>query len=197
MRIISGKHKGRRIELGKHNPADIRPTSDFAREAIFNILAHSKHGLNGHSFEDQRVLDVFCGTGAFGLEALSRGAAEVTFIDQAREAIVTARQNAERLGETEHADFLLADATKLSRARKTYSLIFLDPPYFGKLIVPTLKSLHSGGWIDKDALIILEHDAKETIELPEGFSVIDERRYGRAMVKLLNIPSPLRGEGGA
>src|SRR5271156_2633670 len=113
MRIISGKHKGRRIELGK-DVGDIRPTSDFAREAIFNILAHGKHGLNGHTFDGQRVLDVFCGTGAFGLEALSRGAAEVTFIDQAREAITTVRHNAERLHETDNVDFLLADATRLS-----------------------------------------------------------------------------------
>ncbi len=64
----------------------------------------------------------------------------------------------------------------------SYSLVFLDPPYFGKLIPPTLKSLHAGGWIDKDALIIIEHDAKETIDLPEPFTVIDERKYGRAMV---------------
>ncbi len=184
MRIISGKHRGRRIELGKEADA-IRPTSDFAREAIFNILAHSKHGLNGHTFEGQRVLDVFCGTGAFGLEALSRGAAEVTFVDQAREAMATVRHNVERFGELEHADFLLIDATKLSRARKNYSLIFLDPPYFSKLIAPTLKKLQEGGWIGEDALIVAEHDAKEIIELPEGFSVIDQRRYGRAVVELI------------
>jgi len=185
MRIIAGKHKGRRIELGKNVGDAIRPTSDFAREAIFNILAHGKHGLNGHTFEGQRVLDVFCGTGAFGLEALSRGAAEVTFIDKAREAISTVRQNAERFGEIDAVDFVLADASKLSRARKTYSLVFLDPPYFGKLIPPTLLSLHAGGWLDKESLIVIEHDAKEAVELPKDFSVIDERKYGRAMVKLL------------
>jgi len=187
MRIIAGKHKGRRIELGKDAGDTIRPTSDFAREAIFNILAHGKHGLNGHTFEDKRVLDVFCGTGAFGLEALSRGAAEVTFIDHAKEAIATVRHNAERLHETDNVDFVLADATRLARTREPYSLIFLDPPYFSKLIAPTLKSLKEGGWIGADALIIVEHDAKETIDLPEGFSVIDERRYGRATVELVKL----------
>ncbi|MDE3060299.1 MAG: 16S rRNA (guanine(966)-N(2))-methyltransferase RsmD [Pseudomonadota bacterium] len=188
MRIIAGKHKGRRIELGK-DTGDIRPTSDFAREAIFNILAHGKHGLNGHSFEGQRVLDLFCGTGAFGLEALSRGADYAMFVDQSREAIAIARQNAERLHEEQSADFLLADATKLPQARKPFSLIFLDPPYFKGLIEPTLKSLHAGGWIAKDALIIAEHDAKEKVEIPTSFSVIDERKYGRAVVKLIVIPA--------
>ena len=187
MRIIAGKHKGRRIELGKGAGDSIRPTSDFAREAIFNVLAHSKHGLNGHTFEGQRVLDVFCGTGAFGLEALSRGAAAVTFIDQARQAIAVTRHNVELLNETNNVDFVLADATRLGRSRKTYSLVFLDPPYFGRLIPPTLASLHDGGWLDKDALIIVEHDAKEKIELPEPFTAIDERRYGRAMVELVKL----------
>jgi 16S rRNA (guanine966-N2)-methyltransferase len=186
MRIIAGKHKGRRIELPK-DASGIRPTSEFAREAIFNILVHGKNGLNGHTFEDKQVLDLYCGTGAFGLEALSRGAAKVTFIDKAREAIATARHNAERMKETDSVEFLQADATKLMRARKPYSLIFIDPPYFSKLIPPTLASLHDGGWIDKDAVIVIERDAKEDIALTAPFSIIDERRYGRAIINLVKI----------
>ncbi|MFO0388177.1 MAG: 16S rRNA (guanine(966)-N(2))-methyltransferase RsmD [Alphaproteobacteria bacterium] len=186
MRIISGKHKGRRIEVSKEM-GDIRPTSDFAREAIFNILSHSKVGLNGHTFTDKQVLDVFCGTGAFGLEALSRGAAKVTFVDKSREAIAIARHNAERMHEEGNAEFILTDASKLSRARRAYDLIFLDPPYFSKLIPTTLASLRDGGWIAEDAVIVAEHDAKETIELPEGFEKLDERRYGRAVVELIRL----------
>ena len=186
MRIISGKHKGRKIELGKEAADIVRPTSDFAREAIFNILTHGKHGLNGHSFVDKEVLDIFCGTGAFGLEALSRGATRVLFIDQAREAIANTRYNVMKMNETESADFMLADATKLGKAKKPYPLIFLDPPYFGKMIEPALKSLHAGGWIAEDGLLIVEHDSKEQITLPEPFVILDERRYGRAVVKLLN-----------
>ena len=186
MRIIAGKHKGRRIEF-KDSSGAIRPTSDFAREAIFNILAHGKHGLNGHTFEDKRVLDMFCGTGAFGLEALSRGAAEVTFIDMARDAIASARHNAERFHETENVHFLNLDATKLPKARQSYSLVFLDPPYFSKLIAPTLESLRKGGWLEDDALIIAEHDAKEIITIPEPFELLDERHYGRAAVKLVRL----------
>lgn len=187
MRIISGKHKGRRIEFPREAADIIRPTSEFAREAIFNILTHGKHGLNGHTFDGKRVLDVFCGTGAFGLEALSRGAKTVTFVDQAREAIATARHNAERIGETGQADFMLANATQLAPARQKYDLIFLDPPYFSKLISPTLKSLHAGGWIAQDGIVVIEHDEKEEVEIPAPFMRVDERRYGRAIIELLKV----------
>jgi 16S rRNA (guanine966-N2)-methyltransferase len=187
MRIISGKHKGRKIELGKEAADIVRPTSDFAREAIFNILIHGKHGQNGHSFIEKEVLDVFCGTGAFGLEALSRGASRILFIDQSREALANARYNATKMNEVDAVDFMLADATKLGRARKTYPLVFLDPPYFGKMLEPTLKSLHAGNWVDKDSLVIIEHDAKEQVAVPDIFSILDERRYGRAVIKLLKL----------
>ena len=180
MRIVAGKHKGRRIEIAKE-ATGIRPTSEFAREAIFNILTHR------YDIEDADVLDVFCGTGAFGLEALSRGAASVTFIDQSREALAIARHNAERMKELDHVDFLQANATKLGKARKAYALIFLDPPYFEKMLVPSLESFHAGGWIQPDSLIVTEHDAKEPIKIPELFEVIDQRQYGRALVKLLKL----------
>lgn len=185
MRIISGKHKGRRIELVKEAADVVRPTSDFAREAIFNILIHGKYSQNGSSFIDKQVLDVFCGTGAFGLEALSRGAARVTFIDQSRDALANARYNATKMKETDTVEFMLADATKLPKARKSFALVFLDPPYFSKMIEPALKSLHAGGWVEPDGLVIVEHDAKEQVAFPETFTVIDERRYGRAIVNLL------------
>lgn len=187
MRIIAGKHKGRKIELIKEASDVVRPTSDFAREAIFNILTHGKFGQNGHSFIDKEVLDVFCGTGAFGLEALSRGASRATFIDQSREAIANARMNAAKMNETDQVDFILADGTKLPKSRKSFSLIFLDPPYFGKMIEPALRSLYENGWVASDALLIVEHDAKEAVNFPPPFSVVDERRYGRAVINLLKI----------
>jgi|CXWL01.1.fsa_nt_gi 16S rRNA (guanine966-N2)-methyltransferase len=184
MRIISGKHKGRRIDLLKDSNGAIRPTSEFAREAIFNILSHGKYG---DSFVGKNVLDVFCGTGAFGLEALSRGASNITFVDSSREAIASARHNAERMNELGNAEFLQMNATKLGRARKTYSLVFIDPPYFEKLIPPTLLALHSGEWLAADALLVIEHDSKEEIEIPEMFEVVDKRKYGRATIELLQL----------
>lgn len=199
MRIISGKHRGRKIELLKEAGKEVRPTSEFAREAIFNILNHGKFSADGNSIMGKAVLDLFCGTGAFGLEALSRGAAHATFVDQSRASIATARYNAEKMHETENADFIQADAAKLTRARKAYDLIFIDPPYFKNLIPPTFLALHAGGWIADDAVIITEHDSKEIVNLPEMFEIIDSRRYGRAtinVVKITNEVSPLpMGEG--
>ncbi len=187
MRIISGKHKGRRIDLGKDGGKTIRPTSEFARQAIFNILIHGKHGLNGETFEGKHVLDVFCGTGAFGLEALSRGAAQVTFIDHSRDAITLARQNAAHMHEEASSLFVHADATKLGKAKQPARLVFLDPPYFGKLITPALESLRAGGWISPDGIVVVEHDVKEEVKLPEGYALLDERRYGRAVIKLIQL----------
>jgi 16S rRNA (guanine966-N2)-methyltransferase len=184
MRIISGKHKGRRIEVPREVGNAIRPTSDFAREAIFNMLSHGALAQD-YPFVDKSVLDVFCGTGAFGLEALSRGAKRVTFIDQSRDALAGARANAQRMNELDNCDFVQTNATKLANARAPYALVFCDPPYYDKLIPPTLESLRAGGWVNADSLVIIEHDAKEVPELPDTFTVIDQRRYGRAIVQML------------
>lgn len=185
MRIISGAHKGRRIELLKEVGDQVRPTSDYAREAIFNLLNHRDFQKNAHPFIDQHVLDIFCGTGALGLEALSRGASEVTFIDRSREALANARYNATRMKEEERTHFFQCDATRLPPARTTFSLVFMDPPYFGQLLPKAMKSLAAGNWLAKDALLVVEHDAKEQHLLPEGFVLHDSRRYGRAAIQLV------------
>lgn len=187
MRIISGKHKGRRIELLKEASDVVRPTSDFAREAIFNILSHGKLGLGRHPFHDQPVLDVFCGTGALGLEALSRGAAKVTFVDKSRDALANVRHNALKMHEDGQVELVQADAASLPRSRTQYGLVFLDPPYFTDLLAPALASLKAGGWLADDALLIVEHDAKQPLALPEGFTAFDSRRYGRATIELLRL----------
>lgn len=182
MRIITGKHRGRKIEIGPDGGKNIRPTSDMAREAIFNILTMGKMG---NVVADARVLDVFCGTGAFGLEALSRGAAHVTFVDKSRDSMAITRHNASTMKEEANCSFFLQDGTQLGKARGTYSLVFLDPPYSLKLIEPALKSLVTGGWLEKDAILVLEHDEKSNVSLPENFEMLYERRYGRAMVKVV------------
>lgn len=183
MRIIAGKHKGRTIEPNKR-AAHIRPTSGFAREAIFNIL------MSQGVLEDARVADLFCGSGALGLEALSRGAAHVTFVDMDHHALAGARANAERFGELDHSTFLRANATALPKAAAPYTLIFLDPPYFGGMVGPSLNSMIAGGWVNTDTLIVVEHDAREQPPIPSDLTTVSERRYGRAMVRLLKLNSP-------
>ena len=187
MRIIAGKHKGRKIELVKEAASLVRPTSDFVRESIFNILMHSKHSHNGDSFVGKRVLDMFCGSGAFGLEALSRGASHVTFIDKSREALISAKAKALKMHEEDTTEIMLTDASKLGRAARPFALIVLDPPYFGKLMEPALTRIVEGGWADEGSLIVIEHDEKEAPSLPPGLRKLDERRYGRAVIELMRL----------
>ncbi|MEZ5692105.1 MAG: 16S rRNA (guanine(966)-N(2))-methyltransferase RsmD [Rickettsiales bacterium] len=186
MRIISGKYKGRKIELLKEAEKRIRPTSDFAREAIFNILTHGDIGKK-YSFVGKNVLDMFCGTGAFGIEALSRGAGEVTFVDESREAINNARHNVKLIGELENVDFVQASAERIGQARNSYSLIFLDPPYFKNMIPQALMALYNGGWVSDNSLLVIERDDKEKVKIPDIFEVLDKRKYGRAAVELLKL----------
>lgn len=189
MRIIAGKHRGRKIELGKQ-ASHIRPTSSFTREAVFNIISHGAYSIDGRPcFHDKAVADLCSGTGAFGLEALSRGAARVTFIDMDHHALLTAKQNAEHLGEREHVDFIRANVAHLPTARMPYALIFADPPYFGNLLTPCLKGLLAGGWISPDTLVVIEHDARENPSIPSDLHQVDERRYGRANIQLLTLQS--------
>lgn len=182
MRIITGKHRGRKIEIGPDNGKTIRPTSDMAREAIFNILTMGKMG---NVVEEANVLDLYCGTGALGLEALSRGASRVTFVDKSRDSIAIARYNTGVMKEEANTSFLTQDGTQLGRAREAYSLVFVDPPYSLKLIEPSLKSLVAGGWLADEAVLVLEHDEKDAVTLPESFELLYERRYGRASIKIV------------
>jgi 16S rRNA (guanine966-N2)-methyltransferase len=182
MRIIAGKHKGRKVEVGRA-ATQVRPTSGFAREAIFNIVTHGQfQGL----LDGANVADIFCGSGALGLEALSRGAAHVTFVDNDHHALQSARRNAAQMGEEGNAVFLRADAAQLPPARAEFQLILLDPPYFGTLLPQALASLLAQGWIGAETLVVAEHDARENPPLPAGLAIVDERRYGRATIRLLH-----------
>lgn len=172
MRITGGVHRGRRLAA----PAGLttRPTADRARQALFNILAH------GGELADALVIDAFAGSGALGLEALSRGAAKAVFIDDARPALAAIAHNLEALDEGERALVIAADATRPPPAGTACSLAFLDPPYNSGLAVAALAGLAAAGWLAEDALAVVEVAAKETFTPPEGFSVDDERIYGAA-----------------
>jgi 16S rRNA (guanine966-N2)-methyltransferase len=181
MRIDAGSHRG--VKLAARQGDDTRPTSDRARQAVFNILAHTHAAIR-----DAKVLDVFAGSGALGLEALSRGAERASFIESSRGAADCIRRNIAACREQARASLFIADALKPPRASGAWgpcSLVFLDPPYGKGLIPPTLAALDENGWIAAEALIVAEVDRKEVLEAPPGFSALDDRQYGKARILLL------------
>lgn len=181
--IISGKHRGRKIETRKDKK--IRPTGSRTREAVFNIVMHGNFSEAGSLLIDQHVIDLFCGTGALGLEALSRGAKHVTFIDESSESIALARGNVQKMHETDNATLIRSDSTALPKARHRCSLAFLDPPYNSGLAVRSLLSLHVQGWLVPGAIAVVELSGKEVLAAPEPYIIMDERQYGNSRVMFL------------
>lgn len=180
MRIIAGRFRGRALApVGKGNSAaHLRPTTDRVRESLFNVLAH-RHDLAG-----ARVLDLFAGTGALGLEALSRGADHATFVDDGRAAGQLIRKNIELTRSEGQTDLLRRDATRLGPCPGTVcDLVFLDPPYGQSLGQKALVAAGEGGWIAPEALIVWEESA--AMPAPSGFTLIDARKYGDTHVTLL------------
>ena len=182
MRIIAGEFKGRRLRSPTGQA--IRPTSDRAREALFNILEHGVPTIS-----DTRFLDLFCGTGAVGLEAHSRGAHEVVLVDNDSEALRLARANIERIGAPPSVRLLARDATRPGPAPHPFDLIFLDPPYRSGFANAALESLLRDGWLGTRAWVTLELSATEDLEPPHGYALERERRYGITKFLFLR-PSP-------
>jgi 16S rRNA (guanine966-N2)-methyltransferase len=168
MRIVGGRHRGRRLVVPPGEA--VRPTSDRAREALFNILSHGDFAAAGLPFAGENIVDAFAGTGALGLEALSRGAARAAFIETDRTALAALRRNLAAFDEADAADVI--------------------PPYRSSLAAPTLAALDAAGWLVPAALAIVEIAAKEPFSPPSGFAMIDERVYGAARLVFL------RREGG-
>jgi 16S rRNA (guanine966-N2)-methyltransferase len=183
LRIVGGTHRGRRL-IAPPGEA-VRPTSDRAREALFNILSHGDFAASGLPFAERPVLDAFAGTGALGLEALSRGASAAAFIEESREALATLRRNVAALGEEDRAQIVAGDATHPPRAVWACAVAFLDPPYRSGLAAPALGALAAAGWLTEDALVVIEVAAHEDLPLPGGFTLIDERVYGAARLVFL------------
>jgi 16S rRNA (guanine966-N2)-methyltransferase len=180
MRIVGGRHRGRALAAPRGEA--VRPTSDRAREALFNILGH---GAFATPFRDKPVLDAFAGTGALGLEALSRGAARATFIESDRAALEALRRNVAALGEADRAQIIAGDATRPPPASAPVALAFLDPPYRSGLAGPALAALAAAGWLGPGALAAVEVAAKEDFAPPPGFERLDDRRYGAARLLIL------------
>jgi len=183
MRIVGGKHRGRRLFAP---PGDsVRPTSDRAREALFNILSHGRLAADGISFAGATVLDAFAGTGALGLEALSRGAAEAVFFEKDPETLEVLRRNVAALGESARAEILPYDATRPPRAGLRCALAFLDPPYRSGLAATAVVAIEAAGWLAPDALAVIELGAREEFAPPAGFAHLDGRVYGAARLVFL------------
>ncbi|HYL31820.1 MAG TPA: 16S rRNA (guanine(966)-N(2))-methyltransferase RsmD [Stellaceae bacterium] len=182
LRIIAGKHRGRK--LTPLSGGNVRPTAGRAREAIFNILAHAAFAPRP-IYEDAIVLDAFAGSGALGLEALSRGARFVSFMERDREARVVLAANIAALGAERQTALLSADALRPPRASAPASLVFLDPPYAEDLTASALTALAAAGWLLPEAIAVAELSAKRELAPPAGFTELDERRYGAAKIVFL------------
>ena len=186
MKVTSGTLGGRTLIA----PADarVRPTSDKVRQAVFNILAHNDFGT-GFSLEGARVADIFAGTGALGIEAVSRGAAFCLFVDDHAESRGLLRQNVEALGLTGVTKIWRRDATDLGPINTgsggPFDLVFLDPPYRQNLVAPAVKSLRDGGWLAPAAILIAETSEEEPIPDLPGLRQLDERIYGDTRVLFL------------
>lgn len=183
MRIIAGRFKGRALAaLGKGDAAaHLRPTTDRTRESLFNVLGGGKFG---DPIPDARVLDLFAGTGALGLEALSRGARWATFVEKGRVSENILARNVALCGVGEHIKITRRDATRLgANPDLPYDLVFLDPPYGKGLGEKAVLSAMSGGWLAPKALIVWEENALPAP--PSGLRVLDSRRYGDTTITLL------------
>lgn len=180
MRIIAGKYKNRRLFTPESDA--IRPTSDRAREAIFNLLMHGKYA--GENVIDAHVVDLCCGTGALGLEALSRGSRMATFVDNSKPSLELAKKNVTHCGANAQSHFILADVTKLPPAREPANLVLMDAPYATPLLLDAYHSLKTGGWLAPQALLVVEQpqDAA-TCTLPDA-ELLDARRYGKARLEI-------------
>ena len=173
MRIVGGALRGRPLATPKSQA--IRPTADRLRESLFNILAHAY----ADPASGARVLDLFAGTGALGIEAVSRGAAFALFVDEAAEARALLRENLTALGLGGVTRIFRRDATKLGVADpvEPFALAFLDPPYGKDLAAKALASARGGGWLAPDALIVVEEAVKSAFVAPEGFAELERRAY--------------------
>ena len=179
MRIVAGSAKGRKIETPEG--MDVRPTTDRVREALFSSIAFR--------IVDNRVLDLFAGTGALGLEALSRGAASAVFVDRARKSAALVRRNIERCGFGARAEVVERDAERalrlLAARGERFDLIFLDPPYAGPLLAAALETLAQTALLAPSGVILAEHPADRVPRPPDGLAIATTKRYGKTVLSFV------------
>jgi len=192
MRIVGGRYKGRRLEAPEG--LSVRPTADRTRESIFNILTQGKLDWRRsetpapNPLAGARVLDAFAGTGALGLEALSRGAEAAIFMEQHATALAVCNRNILSLNEKERCRALNCDVLHPPHAEVPCELVLMDPPYNQGLGAPALGALLAAGWLAPGALAVIELMAGEPLDSPKEFEILDERKYGKARVVFLRAP---------
>ncbi|MEX2128292.1 MAG: 16S rRNA (guanine(966)-N(2))-methyltransferase RsmD [Xanthobacteraceae bacterium] len=184
MRVVAGKFRGRTLKGPTSNA--IRPTSDRLRESIFNVLVHAY----GDPVTDARVLDLFAGTGALGIEALSRGARFALFVDDSAEGRALLRENVDVLGLGAVTRIFRRDATKLGQANpvEPFSLMFCDPPYGKGSAEKSLASARAGGWLVPGAIVVVEESVDAKFIAPEGFEEMERRAYDDTEITILRMP---------
>lgn len=184
MRVVGGKFRARALAAPSHE--GLRPTSDRVREAMFNILLH---GVEDFDIEGARVIDLFAGTGALGIEALSRGAAYCLFVEDGAEARALIRRNVEALSLTGATKIFRRNATDMGPAGniEPFALAFADPPYGAGLGESGLASLKAGGWLAPGAIAVLEERASAPVQIPDDFREIDRRTYGDTQVIFMRL----------
>jgi 16S rRNA (guanine966-N2)-methyltransferase len=181
MRVVAGKFRGRTLEGPTSNA--IRPTSDRLRESIFNILVHAY----GDPVTDARVLDLFSGTGALGIEAISRGARFALFVEDSAQGRALIRANVDVLGLGGVARIFRRDATRLGNAHpvEPFSLVFCDPPYGKGLAEKSLTSARNGGWFVPRSIVVVEESAEAKFSAPDGFEELERREYDDTEIVIL------------
>lgn len=180
MQIIGGTLRSRKLLPLEGD--SIRPTSSRAREAIFNMLMHRQMEEGESYIVDRRVADFCCGSGAMGLEAISRGAAHSVFVDNARVSLDVAQNNAQKFGVLNQCQFIASDVARLPAAKAPCHVIFCDPPYDLVIYDKVLTSILKGDWLVQGGLVVMEQSNKTEIALVDGFELVADREYGKARV---------------
>jgi len=176
MRIIAGKHRGRNINVPEGK--SVRPTTDRMRERVFSMLQHHRYpALLG-----ARVADLYAGTGALGLEALSRGAGHATFVEKTQSTFSCLKKNVAALKEEDNTSLMKISARALSFANEPYDIIFMDPPYHKNMVEPTLYCLLERDWLAEDGLVIAELAVDDELTLPDALKIVDDRKQGQQRI---------------
>lgn len=183
MRIVGGKLRGRAITAPKAGSSDIRPTTDRARESLFNVIQHNYPEL----LDQARVLDLFSGTGALGFEAISRGASSVLFVESGTQARGLLRQTIQSLGLEGTTKLFRRDATNMGTVGTTepFGLVFADPPYGRSMGEQALNSLAEGKWLKREALVVLEEARNASFTLPRGYMIDSERLLSSTILRFI------------